>query len=210
MACRDCFRGGIHTHATPVGYMTTVNSTTCYISPGTNKSHSTTSTITDSHPPLDFTKSHILYLSDGFGLALVNNKLLADRYAAETGLTVIAPDVPPGGGLHTDALALTDTISDPVAWTNLWGQLARIWAVIQLVPIAIPFVLKNRQRDAAKDDIIAFGRWLRSEMAAAGGKAKLGAAGFCYVRDQYPSGWTEMLTMSPGRLASHEVVQHAS
>jgi hypothetical protein len=179
MSCRDCFRGGIHTHATPVGYMTRVHDIECYVSPGSKTTTTTNTTDTSSTPPnLDFTHSHILYLSDGFGLALVNNKLLADRYASDTGLTVIAPDVPPGGGLHVDALALTDTIGDPVAWTDVMGQLWRAWAVLRLIPLAVPFVLKKGQREKSKDEMVELGRWIRGEMREKGGKGKLGVAGF--------------------------------
>jgi dienelactone hydrolase len=177
MACRDCFRGGIHTHATPVGYMTTLYDTNCYISPGIDATQQSSSA---TPPNLDFSRPHILYLCDGFGLALVNNKLLADRYAAETGFTVIAPDVPPGGGLHIDALALTDTITDPVAWTDVLGQLWRVWAVMRMVPIALPFVLRKKQRDESKAAMILLARKLKEAMSAKGAGAKLGIAGFCY------------------------------
>ena len=165
MACRDCFRGGIHTTGTPAGHMTTLHNTSVYISPAPNNTSPT--------------PSKILYLSDGFGLALINNKLLADRYAAETGFDVIAPDVPPGGGLDISALELTDTIGDPVAWTNIPGQLSRIWAVGKLLVVAAPFIIKSRQRDAAKEDMIWLARALKADMATAG-QGKLGVAGFCY------------------------------
>lgn len=161
MACRDCFRGGIHDHATPVGHMTTIHGISCYFSPAPN----TPST------------SKILYLCDGFGLALVNNKLLADRYAEATGFDVIAPDVPPGGGLDISALALTDTIGDPVAWYDIAGQLRRIWAVMRLLVVAVPFIAKRGQRETTKVTMIEFAGKLKADLAAGG---KLGVAGFCY------------------------------
>lgn len=164
MACRDCFRGGIHTHATPAGHMTTIHGVSCYV---------TTAETTPS-------PSKILYLCDGFGLALINNKLLADRYAADTGFDVIAPNVPPGGGLSISALALTDTIGDPVAWWDVLGQLKRVWAVMRLIVVAVPFIIKSRQRTPTAGKMIELTRKLKEDLEKQGQDGKLGVAGFCY------------------------------
>ena len=162
MACADCFRGGIHTHAKPKGFMTTLYDQTCYVAPA---------------PSTSTAKSQILYLCDGFGLALVNNKLLADRYALETGCKVIAPDIPAGGGLSLDAMTYTDIISDPVRWYDIQGQIRRVITFFKLVCVGLPFLLRGGKRGSIAP-IVKLARHLKSDLATSGGK--LGVAGFCY------------------------------
>ena len=162
MACADCFRGGIHTHATPKGFVTTLYDQLCYVSPA---------------PSTSTAKSQILYLCDGFGLALVNNKLLADRYALETGCKVIAPDIPAGGGLSLDAMTYTDTLSDPVRWYDIRGQIRRVVTIFKLLCVGIPFFLQGNRRGSI-GPIVKLARHLKSDLGPSGGK--LGVAGFCY------------------------------
>ncbi|KPI39276.1 uncharacterized protein AB675_5151 [Cyphellophora attinorum] len=165
MACADCFRGGRAT-GTPAGEMMIIHGVACYFTSASNT----------------FTASKILYLCDGFGLALVNNKLLADRLAASTGIDVIAPDVPPGGGLDTSALELTDILSDPVGWNPL-AWLRKAWTFTRLIVVALPFITKRKQRFQCMDEMISLARNLKGEM---GDDGKLGATGYCY------GGWLTM------------------
>ncbi len=78
MSCPDCFRGAAHNHAEPKGTIETIHGIRTYVAGGSDPARS---------------KSAIIYLPDGFSLKLVNNKLLADEYAAGTGCKVYIPDV---------------------------------------------------------------------------------------------------------------------
>jgi dienelactone hydrolase len=78
MSCSACFTGAKHDHGTAKGSIEYLYDLPAYIAlPPEN-----------SNP-----KSSILFLTDAFGLKLINSKLLADRYAAETNCKVIMPDV---------------------------------------------------------------------------------------------------------------------
>ena len=90
--------------------METLYNTSCYISPAPTGSPS---------------KSQIIFLCDAFGLNLINNKLLADRYAAQTGMKVIVPEVIPGGPADVSVMGMMDTIMEPVGWFDIMGQLYR-------------------------------------------------------------------------------------
>lgn len=72
MSCAACFTGSTRT-GTPVGTYKQLHGYNTYITPATPSP----------------TAHTILYLPDVFSHKLVNNQLLADRYAAETGCTVI-------------------------------------------------------------------------------------------------------------------------
>lgn len=150
--------------------MRTFHGQNCYFAPAP------TNDLANSNP----TASKIIYLSDGFGLALVNNKILADHYAREIGVDVIAPDVPPGGGLNIKALELTDHLTDPNPWWNLFGWLSKVWTGLRLVVVAMPFILNKNKREKSRLEMIELGRALKSDMALAGNGGKLGVAGFCY------------------------------
>lgn len=64
MSCPDCFKVPVHNHAEAIGQFETLYGWKTYVTGDANA------------------KSAILYLPDAFGLKLVNNKLLAGRYAA--------------------------------------------------------------------------------------------------------------------------------
>ena len=79
MSCPECFRGAVHTHAEPTGAIETIHGIKTYVAGGSDASRS---------------KSTIIYFPDAFSLKLVNNKLLADKYASATGCKVIV-SLPP-------------------------------------------------------------------------------------------------------------------
>ena len=45
--------------------------------------------------------------------------MLADKYAAGTGLQVLLPDLIPGGGMSTSVMGIMDQISEPMSWWNI-------------------------------------------------------------------------------------------
>ncbi|KAJ7634473.1 dienelactone hydrolase endo-1,3,1,4-beta-D-glucanase [Roridomyces roridus] len=74
--CDDCFKGVTH-EGTPEGKMEIIGGIECYIAT----------------PTVDYPKDNVvLFLTDVFGLALENNRLLADDFA-RNGFKTIVPDL---------------------------------------------------------------------------------------------------------------------
>ncbi|KAK7050315.1 dienelactone hydrolase endo-1,3,1,4-beta-D-glucanase [Favolaschia claudopus] len=86
--CKDCFKGVTH-DGTPEGKTETIGGIRCYVAT----------------PTVDYPKDKVvLYLTDAFGLELVNNKLLVDDFA-RNGFKTIAPDLFNGDPVPTDVFA---------------------------------------------------------------------------------------------------------
>lgn len=154
-ACPDCFTGAIHT-AQPLGHLVTIHDVPTYVSRGSATSNST-----------------IVFLTDGFGFNLVNNKLLADQYASRTGLRVLVPNLLPGGGVPLLLMRLADTFMTPAVWYDLLGHARRAWAGLRLASILLPFGFKVRRLYPA---VLGYVRAVRASLPLG---AKLGLAGFC-------------------------------
>ncbi|KAJ7484531.1 dienelactone hydrolase endo-1,3,1,4-beta-D-glucanase [Mycena latifolia] len=85
--CKDCVKGVTH-EGTPEGKIETIGGIECYVAT----------------PTADYPKDKVvLFLSDAFGLSLVNNKLLADDFA-RNGFKTIAPDYLHGDPVPADAM----------------------------------------------------------------------------------------------------------
>src|SRR5271154_5256402 len=127
MSCSDCVRGAIHTDGSePKGTTKILHGKTCYVA---------------SPPPSSSATSTIIYITDSFGLNLINTKLLADRFAAETEFTVLVPDVIPGGGAPLALLDAGERLSEPVHCLDILGQLRRISAWITVAWLGSRFLL---------------------------------------------------------------------
>ncbi|KAJ4297798.1 hypothetical protein N0V90_005694 [Kalmusia sp. IMI 367209] len=109
MSCPDCFRGG-KAVGDPKGTIQTIYGTPTYVAepPSTSASRST-----------------IIIYTDGFGLGIVNSKVLADAYASLTGMRVLVPDIIPGGPMPHTVMDTMDTIMEPVALLNIIGQIKK-------------------------------------------------------------------------------------
>jgi len=162
MSCPDCFKGTAH-GGTPSGTTTTLHGKAVYITSPPSTS-STTS------------PSTILYLPDAFGYKFINNQLLADTYAARTGMRVLIPDIIPGVGMTTAVMPLMDAALKPVTWWDLLGQVKRVYAVIKVIFLGAPFMIKANPKKAMPA-IIDFARAVKKELPASG---KLGVCGFCW------------------------------
>lgn len=122
-------------------------------------------------------KSTILFICDAFGLNLINNKLLSDRYAADTGCRVLTPDFFPGGtALSVNVMNYMDTIFKPVAWTDILGQIWRIGGVLGAMYHGIPFMVRSGPASGAQPTL-KYARAVKKDLPAGG---KLGVAGFCW------------------------------
>jgi dienelactone hydrolase len=162
MSCPDCFRGGKAT-GDPRGTIKELYGLQTYIA----------------EPPSTSTsKSIIIFYTDAFGLELVNNKLLADAYAAATGFRVLVPDIIPGGPMSLVVLDLIDSIMAPISLLNIWGQAVRISAVARVIPHVIPFFYRaTPSSPACFKPCLEYARKVRADLPLG---AKLGVAGFCW------------------------------
>jgi hypothetical protein len=76
MSCPECVSGFVHS-GTPTGQVTTIHGRKTYVA----------------SPPEGVTpKAIIVMISDGFGWGFINNRLLADTYAAKGNFLVYLPD----------------------------------------------------------------------------------------------------------------------
>ena len=153
MSCPDCFKGAIHDHAEPTGHFETIHGCETYVTGDADA------------------KSAILFLPDAFGLKLVNNKLLADRYAAGTGCKVLIPDLLWRGGADPSSMDAVETLLTP---SNSF--LSRLWAFFVVAPTLIPFMIFGAA-PKAYPDVLKYARAVRAALPPGG---KLGVAGFCW------------------------------
>jgi dienelactone hydrolase len=165
MSCPDCFKGGVHNHkGEPKGHEVELYGIRTYIT----------------GPSLDSSsQSTIIYFCDAFGLDLINNKLLADRYAAGTGLRVLAPAVIPGGPVSIGVMNAMEVAFEPVTpWWNIWGYLKRLGGIFTTMRLMVPFFIRaNPQQNKAWKPILEYTRNVKRDLAAG---SKLGVCGFCW------------------------------
>jgi dienelactone hydrolase len=162
MSCPDCFKGTAQ-GGTPSGTITTLHGIPVYVA-------SPPSTTTSTSP------STIIYIPDAFGYKFINNQLLADTYAARTGMRVLVPDVIPGEGMSTAVMPLMDAAFKPVAWWDILGQIKRIFTVLRVVYLGVPFMIKAKP-NKVMPAIIDFARAVKKDLPSGG---KLGVCGFCW------------------------------
>ncbi|KAJ9654533.1 hypothetical protein H2201_008987 [Coniosporium apollinis] len=163
MSCADCIRGGVHSQAGEAkGTIETLHGRTCYVASPSSSSAST---------------SAIIYITDAFGLNLINTKLLADRFAAETGFRVLVPDVIPGGGAPLTLMSAGERMNEAVALWDIPGQLRRIPAMLTVAYYGSRFLLWAAPHRAYPKNVLPFARAVRAELPPG---AKLGVVGFCW------------------------------
>ena len=166
MSCPDCFKGAIHSHAGEAkGTTETLYGRTCYIASPPTKTNVTSNGAT------------IIYITDSFGLNLINAKLLADRFATETGCRVLVPDVVPGGGISIAVLAANERADEPVAWWDVLGQLRRVYNKALVGFLTFRVLLWSSPKAAYHNNVLPFARAVRAGLPAG---AKLGVVGFCW------------------------------
>lgn len=164
MSCPECFSGHIH-HGVPKGTIQELHSTKTYVTLPPN----------DTKP-----KNTIIFYCDAFGLNLVNNKLLADKYAAETGCQVLAPDLFPGGAASIETMQAMNDLLRPVptaiSYANPLTYLGKAYAAARALGGFGPFLYYNNPPKAFPA-CLRYARAVRAAMPADG---RLGAAGFCW------------------------------
>jgi dienelactone hydrolase len=170
MSCPDCFKGGVHDHKGEAkGREEQLYGVRTYI---TNPSTESTS------------KSTIIYFCDAFGLDLINNKLLADRYATGTGYRVLVPALIPGGPVSIALMKPMELAFEPVTpWWNIWGYVQKLGHIFTILRLMGPFVMRASPTKAKTwNPILDYTRNVKKDLPAG---AKLGVCGFCW--GGYPS-----------------------
>lgn len=159
MSCPDCFRGAVR-EGQPLGTEKVLHGVRTYIAGNVDTQYASLSTV--------------IFITDAFGFNLVNSKLLADIYASKTGFRVLVPDIIPGGGVPLYSLQLMERMSNPVKWWNIFGHVKRVFTILRMMTLFIPFVYRTRNVFPA---ILSYARSIKAELPAG---RKLGAAGFCW------------------------------
>jgi dienelactone hydrolase len=116
----------------------------------------------------------IIFITDIFGMKLVNNKLLADKYAADTGCRVLMPDVVPNGGATLNLIDYMDTMNTPIPWYNPLSQARRALAGLQATSVMLPMLVRTWNMPP---QLLAYTRAVKGELPEGG---RIGVAGFCW------------------------------
>lgn len=160
MSCPACFRGG-KAYGEPKGTIESLYGHQTYVA-----------------APAPTSASTIIFITDIFGLDLVNNKLLADDYAAATGFRVLVPDIIPGGPLTPDVLEWFDVVFAPTPFFNVKRQLSRAFNLARGLAYGIPFFYRAfPSKKVCFDPCLAYARRVKADLPEG---AKLGIAGFCW------------------------------
>ncbi|KAL1852103.1 hypothetical protein Daus18300_012315 [Diaporthe australafricana] len=155
MSCPDCFSGFEH-DGTPKGKMIKLHGLDSYVTEPAERK------------PV---KGIIVIIPDAFGIEFVNNKILADTYAAKGDYKVYLPDFMLGHSCPTWLLQTLEGIMQPGNY--LWKPYHVFWAMYGF----IPWIIRNRPGKSFPT-VKKFFEELRRETAAAG--TPIGTAGFCW------------------------------
>ncbi|CCF52745.1 hypothetical protein NDA10_000982 [Ustilago hordei] len=126
---------------------------------------------TPTNPSSDSATKALIYFYDAFGLKLDNNKVIPDKIADATGLTVYVPDVFNGGGITEEAMSVAPTTATELKSSSLFSKLK----VGVAFTLAAPFFLRN----LPQTKIGPLKNWIES-LKASHGYTRLGGTGFCY------------------------------
>ncbi|CDS01833.1 related to AIM2-cytoplasmic protein involved in mitochondrial function or organization [Sporisorium scitamineum] len=155
--CIHCVTG-FRIPGEPRGKMETIHGLPAYVA-------------TPTSPASDSATKAIIYFYDAFGLKLANNKVIPDKIADATGLTVYVPDVFNGGGLSEESVSVARSTAADMKSASLFTKL-KVGAAFAL---AGPFFARNLP--AFK--IPKLKKWIE-ELKASYGYTRLGGVGYCY------------------------------
>ncbi|SAM81857.1 related to AIM2-cytoplasmic protein involved in mitochondrial function or organization [Ustilago bromivora] len=111
--CVHCVTG-FRIPGEPKGKMEKIHSYDTYVATPTN-------------PSSDSAAKAIIYFYDAFGLKLDNNKVIPDKIADTTGLTVYVPDVFNGGGITEEAMSAAPTTATELKSSSLFSNSKSNW-----------------------------------------------------------------------------------
>ncbi|KAK2597519.1 hypothetical protein N8I77_012300 [Diaporthe amygdali] len=153
MSCPDCFSGFEH-DGTPKGKVIKLHGLDTYVTEPAEGRH---------------VKGIIVYIPDAFGIDFVNNKILADTYAAKGDYKVYLPDFMFGHSCPSWVLGSIKSITS--SGDYLYKPYHVFWAMYAF----IPWILRNRPGKSFPI-VKKFFEDLRKES----GSTPIGAAGFCW------------------------------
>ncbi|KAK0835705.1 hypothetical protein LTR73_000204 [Friedmanniomyces endolithicus] len=145
----------------------------------------------------------IVIIPDAFGIALANNKILADEYAKKANAKVFLPDFMDGFVLNPDVMVSMKALSA----TGWWNQLYKVGHVLYLLQW-FPLALFNLRDAKTRPRIFPFFKALKENEAK---DLPIGTAGFCwgakYVTELC---WDQTKTKDGKRVVECGFVAHPS
>ncbi|GAA6029101.1 hypothetical protein JCM8097_001595 [Rhodosporidiobolus ruineniae] len=160
--CKHCFEG-FRLDGEPTGKMDSLDGVSYYIAQGKGE---------------DKTKAIVLG-TDIFGFGIANPKLMADKFASSTGLTVYVPDLLEGD--YIDTSSLQPTLAMLERQTKTMSLLGKAWYWASLVwgfgvKIGPSYLKRHDAKSVAAPLLEKFCRALKAEK----GIQRIGYAGWCY------------------------------
>jgi dienelactone hydrolase len=178
MSCPDCFRGAVHDHDKFTGKFAILHGLKCYITPPPTSE------------PTTLSPSTLIYLTDAFGLNLINTLLLADHFARELNCRVLVPDVIPlGGGNGPAILEFTQSLGPApqgvVGWVKWLGRavVSRPVMLVKYLAFMVRIGVYSTPQRGYRENILPFVTAVRCDLPKGG---KLGVVGFCW------GGWSSI------------------
>ncbi|PWY86052.1 dienelactone hydrolase family protein [Aspergillus heteromorphus CBS 117.55] len=155
MSCPDCFSGNVHA-GSPRGEVIKLHGLDAYVT-----------------EPEGEAKGIIVIIPDAFGWEFVNNRILADHYAAKGGYRVYLPDFMKGNAAPVWSIA---TLGAVMKTGSLMDWVVKPYHVLRAVYAMVPFMYRNRPVKSWPI-VKGFFAALRKNEGAA---LPVGAAGFCW------------------------------
>ncbi|EST05647.1 Dienelactone hydrolase [Kalmanozyma brasiliensis GHG001] len=155
--CINCVTG-FKIPGEPKGKMENINGINCYVATPSNASS-------------DNEKKAIIYFYDAFGLKLQNNKVIPDRIADASGLTVYVPDVFNGGGVAESTLAVAPSTAADMKSASIVTKLKTMAGFA----LATPFFARN----LPGSKLPGLRKWI-DELKSSKGYTRIGGVGYCY------------------------------
>ncbi|KAK3111732.1 hypothetical protein LTR53_012714 [Teratosphaeriaceae sp. CCFEE 6253] len=181
-----CATGSLH-QGQARGRFETVHGLECYIADA----------------PSDRPSGIIVIIPDAFGIALANNKILADEYAKKANATVYLPDFMNGFIMPPEVMISYKALSA----TGLWNQLYKLGHAAYLLRYFLPFMYYCGE-GSARPRVMTWFTALKQHEAA---DLPVGTAGFCWGA-KYVSElcWDQTKTADGKRLVDCGFVAHPS
>ncbi|KAK5746932.1 hypothetical protein LTR17_000563 [Elasticomyces elasticus] len=187
MALRQCCASGSLHSGEATGRFEKVHGLECYIADAPS-----------GHPT-----GIIVIIPDAFGIALANNKILADEYAKKTNATVYLPDFMNGFVLPVELMISLKAMSA----TGLWNQLYKVSHALYLMRWFLPATIYLRD-GSTRPRLFPWFQALKENEAK---DLPIATAGFCwgakYVTELC---WDQTKTKDGKRLVECGFVAHPS
>jgi len=120
-----------------------------------------------------FPNSCLVIAPDVFGLKLINNKLVTDKFAETIGCTVVLADYFDGNGMDPYILQVFAMKNSELSW---WGWASKYTSMFSFIAFrGLPWFLSNSHARALPKFVKTV-KYLRNEKKF----SKIGSVGYCY------------------------------